>query len=135
MNFVNPLWVGLIGGTLLFVLSLESLYVIDTTRQKLKEDSLVNILLLSSDKYYENIVKIGLSPKKNFFLICFKESPLKMMKNAFYCLKVFFCSLRLQQRLKFYFLPKPIMQIRAFGKMVNLYFLHYFLYFIFLLNA
>ena len=67
MNFVNPLWVGLIGGTLLFVLSLESLYVIDTTRQKLKEDSLVNILLLSSDKYYENIVKIGLSTKKKIF--------------------------------------------------------------------
>ena len=67
MNFVNPLWVGLISGTLLFVLSLESLYVIDTTRQKLKEDSLVNILLLSSDKYYENIVKIGSHLKKNFF--------------------------------------------------------------------
>ena len=28
--------------------------------------------------------KVGLSPSKNFFVICSTESPLKMTKNAFY---------------------------------------------------
>ena len=86
MNFVNPLWVGLISGTLLFVLSLESLYVIDTTRQKLKEDSLVNILLLSSDKYYENIVKIG-SHLKKIFLNLFQRKPFKNDEKCFLLLE------------------------------------------------
>ena len=30
------------------------------------------------------LLKVGLSPSKNFFVICLTESPLKMMKNAFY---------------------------------------------------
>ena len=29
-------------------------------------------------------VKVGLSPSRNNCVICFIESPLKMMKNAFY---------------------------------------------------
>ena len=38
-------------------------------------------------------VKVGLSPSKKFRFICFNESPLKMMKNAFYfILKLFFFS-------------------------------------------
>ena len=30
------------------------------------------------------IFKVELSPSKKFFVVCFNESPLKMMKNAFY---------------------------------------------------
>ena len=30
------------------------------------------------------ILKVGLSPSKKIYVICFIESPLKMMKNAFY---------------------------------------------------
>ena len=29
-------------------------------------------------------LKVGLSPSKKIFLVCFNESPLKMMKNALY---------------------------------------------------
>ena len=29
-------------------------------------------------------IKVGLSPSKNTFFICFNDSPSKMMKNAFY---------------------------------------------------
>ena len=29
-------------------------------------------------------IKVGLSPSKNICVICLIESPLKMMKNAFY---------------------------------------------------
>ena len=37
------------------------------------------------------MLKVGLSPSKKIVLICFIESPLKMMKNAFYfVLKVLF---------------------------------------------
>ena len=31
-----------------------------------------------------NNIKVGLSPSKKNYFICFNESPLKMMKNAFY---------------------------------------------------
>ena len=34
--------------------------------------------------YITSRVKAGLSPSKKFFIICFSESPSKMMKNAFY---------------------------------------------------
>ena len=30
------------------------------------------------------LLKVGLSPSKGKYFICFSESPLKMMKNAFY---------------------------------------------------
>ena len=30
------------------------------------------------------LLKVGLSPYKEKYFICFSESPLKMMKNAFY---------------------------------------------------
>ena len=33
---------------------------------------------------FKSFIKVGLSPSKNFFLICFNDSPSKMMKNAFY---------------------------------------------------
>ena len=37
------------------------------------------------------IFKVGLSPSKKIYVICVIESPLKMMKNAFYfILKAFF---------------------------------------------
>ena len=37
------------------------------------------------------VLKVGLSPSKKNFVICVIESPLKMMKNAFYfILKAFF---------------------------------------------
>ena len=29
-------------------------------------------------------LKVGLSPSKKFYFICLNETPLKMMKNAFY---------------------------------------------------
>ena len=32
----------------------------------------------------ESEVKVGLSPSKKNYVICFIESPLKKMKNAFY---------------------------------------------------
>ena len=32
----------------------------------------------------KNRIKVGLSPSKKNCFICFNESPLKMMKNAFY---------------------------------------------------
>ena len=36
-------------------------------------------------------LKVGLSPSKKIFLVCFNESPFKMMKNFFYfILKTFF---------------------------------------------
>ena len=36
-------------------------------------------------KYIDHVyIKTGLSPSKNFFFICFNESPLKLMKNYFY---------------------------------------------------
>ena len=34
--------------------------------------------------FVKSMFKVGLSPSKNFFVICFIESPLKMIKNAFY---------------------------------------------------
>ena len=37
-----------------------------------------------NDSYTNVFSKVGLSPSKNFFVICLTESPLKMMKNAFY---------------------------------------------------
>ena len=30
------------------------------------------------------VFKVGLSPSKKIYIICFFESPLKMMKNTFY---------------------------------------------------
>ena len=38
----------------------------------------------SFNKEMVNDLKDGLSPSKKFILICFNESSLKMMKNAFY---------------------------------------------------
>ena len=35
-------------------------------------------------KLLKLLVKVGLSPSKESCLVCFNESPLKMMKNAFY---------------------------------------------------
>ena len=32
----------------------------------------------------KNYFKVGLSPSKKIFFICFNDSPWKMMKNAFY---------------------------------------------------
>ena len=34
-------------------------------------------------KFHAPVLKVGLSPS-NFFFICFKDSILRMMKNAFY---------------------------------------------------
>ena len=34
--------------------------------------------------YKYRLLKVGLSPSKKISVICFIESPLKMMKNAFY---------------------------------------------------
>ena len=34
--------------------------------------------------YFRKIVKVGLSPSKKFSFICFSDSLLKMIKNAFY---------------------------------------------------
>ena len=45
-----------------------------------------NFKLISADMF-----KVGLSPSKKFFIICFNDSPSKMIKNAFYfILKVLF---------------------------------------------
>ena len=49
-----------------------------------------NCRRLRSDSHYRHFhfaeldLKVGLSPSKKFIFICFSESPLKMMKNAFY---------------------------------------------------
>ena len=40
-------------------------------------------------------IKVGLSPSKKFFVICFNESPLKLMKNTFYFILKYFFILRL----------------------------------------
>ena len=37
-----------------------------------------------SKNYFRALLKAGLSPSKTICVICFIESPLKMMKNAFY---------------------------------------------------
>ena len=38
-----------------------------------------------NSKYYDNNeLKVGLSPSSKVCVICFTESPLKMMKNVFY---------------------------------------------------
>ena len=43
-----------------------------------------NFRLIKEYIYIANILKVGLSPTKKICFICFSESPLKMMKNAFY---------------------------------------------------
>ena len=46
-----------------------------------------------ADSFFLNVflIKVGLSPSKKNCLICFNESPLKLMKNVFYLtLKVIF---------------------------------------------
>ena len=44
-----------------------------------------NLTLLNLFKiYWEKIIIVELSPFKKNCVICFLESPLKMMKNAFY---------------------------------------------------
>ena len=49
------------------------------------------VIKFSVSTNYFTIFKVGLPPSKKIFVICFKESPFKMMKNAFYfILKVFF---------------------------------------------
>ena len=50
---------------------------------------------IPNGRYLENlillkVVKVGLSPSKNFCVICFIESPLKMIKNSFFILKALF---------------------------------------------
>ena len=41
--------------------------------------------------YFEDFFKVGLSPSKKFLFICFNESLLKMIKNAFcFILKALF---------------------------------------------
>ena len=46
--------------------------------------------LANNEKYLRGnnlpdlLIKVGLSPSKNIFFICFNDSPSKMMKNAFY---------------------------------------------------
>ena len=48
-------------------------------------------LVTKSSGLHSYIVKVGLSPLKNIFFICFNESPLKMMKNVFnFTLKALF---------------------------------------------
>ena len=47
--------------------------------------SLVNIeKYLRGNNLPDLLIKVGLSPSKKVFFICFNDSPLKMMKNAFY---------------------------------------------------
>ena len=56
-------------------------FFLESTRQ---------ILKVSKSNKKSQPFKVGLSPSKNCF-ICFDESPLKVMKNPFYCiLKVLF---------------------------------------------
>ena len=45
----------------------------------------VKSIAASVSKYFgKKIIKVGLSPSKNVFLIYFNESSLKLMENAFY---------------------------------------------------
>ena len=47
--------------------------------------SLVNIeKYLRGNNLPDLLIKVGLSPSKKVFFICFNDSPSKMMKNAFY---------------------------------------------------
>ena len=47
--------------------------------------SLVNIeKYLRGNNLPDLLIKVGLSPSKKSFFICFNDSPSKMMKNAFY---------------------------------------------------
>ena len=47
--------------------------------------SLVNIeKYLRGNNLPDLLIKVGLSPSKKAFFICFNDSPSKMMKNAFY---------------------------------------------------
>ena len=43
-----------------------------------------NINFWEEDIFINNDLKVGLSPSKKICFICLIESPLKMMKNAFY---------------------------------------------------
>ena len=50
------------------------------------------------------LVKVGLPPSKESCLVCFNESPLKMMKNAFY----FILTLSVPVKLKNWIFDIPI---------------------------
>ena len=43
-----------------------------------------NLLTIKVVHYLNLLFKVGLSPSKKICVICFIESPLKVMKNAFY---------------------------------------------------
>ena len=43
-----------------------------------------NIPIVGSFVFKNNILKVGLSPSKEKFFICFNDGPSKVMKNAFY---------------------------------------------------
>ena len=50
-----------------------------------------------------NLIKVGLSPSKKILFICFNESPLKIMKNAFYFILKPFFVLKVSKFLSWYF--------------------------------
>ena len=69
-----------IGGNIIEFLD-SNLTVVDIP----KIVSLVNIeKYLRGNNLPDLLIKVGLSPSKKVFFICFNDSPSKMMKNAFY---------------------------------------------------
>ena len=48
------------------------------------QEILLKATVLEHNHLQQAVLKVGLSPSKKIGLICFNESPLKMVKNAFY---------------------------------------------------
>ena len=61
--------------------------------------------------YWITLIKVGLSPSKNIFYICFNGSPSNMMKNAFYFILKPFFVLKI-----FKFLPWPFGHVEKMAR-------------------
>ena len=48
------------------------------------QEILLKAAVIERNHLLQTVLKVGLSPSKKIGLICFSESPLKMVQNAFY---------------------------------------------------
>ena len=48
------------------------------------QEMLLKAAVIERNNLQQTVLKVGLSPSKKIGLICFNESPLKMVQNAFY---------------------------------------------------
>ena len=63
-------------------------------------------------QFARSFFELGLSPSKNSYLICFNESPLKMMKNVFFFILKSLFLLKI-----FKFLSLPFGHVEKNGKL------------------